>query len=379
MGAGLLGGGLLIGLWISLVALAGMFQLPVPAPGLLALGLLVGGGLFREGLRIAQGEPDVPLPRVEGQAIRRMWALLLMLIGGGASAEALAPQWPLLVLPFHLGVAALGPLMWFSVLRWRLQAPWSRRAMWWGLGVGSFLVPALTVFLEALAGIGLALLLVLSRVLLEGPEFLQRWLPKDLSPEGLSAFRIERLLGDPWLWIGVLIGAAGVIPAIEEAIKPLPAVLRLRDRRVSEATLILYGALGGAGFSLAENLLSWQPGIPWAFTAIGRVGTAGLHVLNGGVMGWAWSRMRRGRFLEGIGGYLLAWLLHSLWNAGVIVLSGALSAPLSTEARALTLFPALLGLGIALLLLIGGLGWALPMWMETESEAVNGTLSQPEG
>lgn len=104
-----------------------------------------------------------------------------------------------------------------------------------------------------------------------------------------------------------------------------------------------------------------------AATAIGRLGTTALHILNGGIMGWAWSRVRLRRFLEGIAAYLLAWLLHSLWNAGAIVLSGALLAPLSVQARALALLPALIGMGLTLLLVIGGLGWALPMREEAEA------------
>ncbi|MFN3928214.1 MAG: PrsW family glutamic-type intramembrane protease [Thermoflexus sp.] len=360
MGAGAFAGGVLISLWLGLAVLAAKFQLPAPPPGLLALGLLVGGGLFQEGLRIARGEPDVSLLGAEAWALRRTLIFLLILVGCGAIAEALAPGLPLLILPFHIGVAALGPLWWFNLLRWRLHAPWTRREGWWGLGLGSLLVPALALFLEGIAIALLAFGFLIIRMIVEGPGFLEQWLSWAFPPEKLPELP-ERLTADPWVWIGVLIGAALLVPLIEEILKPLPAVLRIRDPQAPRTQAILYGALGGAGFALAENLLSWQLGTPWALMATGRLGATALHVFNGGLMGWAWSGLRQGRFLESTGAYLFAWLLHGLWNAGAIALSGALLAPLSEEARALVLPPALISMGIAMLMVLGGLWQAWSM------------------
>lgn len=361
MGAGAFAGGALVSLWLGLAALAVRFRLPAPPPGLLILGLLIGGGLFQEGLRIARGEPDVPLPGAEARALRRTLLFLLILVGCGAIAEALAPRLPFLVLPFHIGVAALGPLWWFNLLRWRLHAPWTRREGWWGLGLGSLLVPALALFLEGIAIVLLIFGLLIIRVIVEGPGFLEQWLPWVFSPEGLPELQIERLIADPWIWIGILIGAVILVPLIEEILKPLPAVFRIRDPQARRTQAILYGALGGAGFALAENLLSWQWGTPWALVATGRLGATALHVFNGGLMGWAWSGLRQGRFLESAGAYLFAWLLHGLWNAGAIALSGALLAPLSEEARRLVLPPALISLGITMLTVLGGLWQAWSM------------------
>ncbi|WP_376789898.1 PrsW family glutamic-type intramembrane protease [Thermoflexus sp.] len=366
MGAGALAGGLLFGLWLGLAALAAMLRLPIPAPGLPALGLLVGGGLFREGRRIARGEPDALWRGTEIRAMGRTLLFLLILIGCGAMAEAFGPRLSVLVLPFHVGVSALGPFLGFNLLCWRLRAPWSRRAGWWALSLGSLLVPALALFLEGIVGATLILLMLALRILVEGPGFVNRWFPQGFTPERLS-MPPEGLVRDPWLWIGILILAVIWVPAIEEALKALPAGLRMRDPAASGVSLILYGAMGGAGFALAESMLSWQPGIPWTSTAIGRLGATALHVLNGGLMGWAWDRVRRGRFLEGAIAYLFAWLLHGLWNAGAIVLSGLFIAPLSPEARALALPPAMIGMGAVLLLVIGGLGWALPMLGEVEA------------
>jgi len=366
MGAGVLAGGLLFSLWLGLAALAAMLRLPVPSPGLPARGLLVGGGLFREGWRIARGEPEGPWPGGEAWTLRQTLISLWILVGCGAMVEIFSPRLSILILPFHLGVATLGSFLVFTLLCWRLQAPWSRRAAWWALGLGSLLVPALAIFLEGIVGVALGLLMLALRILVEGPGFLNRWFPQGFAPERLS-MPPEGLVRDPWLWIGILILAVIGVPAIEEALKSLPVGLRMRDPAASGVSLILYGAMGGAGFALAESMLSWQPGIPWTFTAIGRLGATALHVLNGGLMGWAWDRARRGRFLEGAVVYLFAWLLHGLWNAGAIVLSGLFIAPLSPEARALALPPAMVGMGAVLLLVIGGRGWALPMLGKAEA------------
>ncbi len=367
MGAGVLAGGLLISLWTGLAALAALFALPAPPPGWLVLGLLMGGGLFREGWRMTQGEPDAPLPGAEASALGRTFILLMILIGCGAVAERWAPHLPLFILPFQIAVAVLGPLAWFNLLRWRLRAPCSRRTGWWGLSLGSLLTPALALVPEGLTLGGLALGLVILRVILEGPGFLTRWLPGGFPPP--ERLLSESLLADPWIWVGILIGTVLLVPFIEEALKPLPAILRVRDPRLSPSEMILYGALGGAGFALAENLLNGSLGGMWAPTAVGRLGATALHVWNGGLMGWAWGGLRRGRVLEAIGAYLLAGLLHGLWNAGAVALGGALAAPLSVEARALILPPALAGMGIAMLMVIGGLWWALPMLGEADGRS----------
>lgn len=359
MGAGALAGGALISLWIGLAALAALSALPAPPPGWLALGLWMGGGLFREGWRMTRGEPDAPLPGVEAGALGRTFILLALLIGCGAAAERWAPGLPWLILPFQIAVAVLGPLGWFNLLRWRLRAPCSRRTQWWGLGLGGLLAPALALLPEGIALGGLALGLLILRVVLEGPGFLSRWLSGGLPPRGLML--AESLWADPWIWMGILIGVVLLVPFIEEALKPIPAILRARDPRTLPSELILYGALGGAGFALAENLLNWPLGGMWAPTAVGRLGATALHVFNGGLMGWAWSSLRRGHALEAVGAYLLAGLLHGLWNAGAVTVNGAWIALLPVEARALILPPALLGMGIVLLTVIGGLWWALPM------------------
>jgi hypothetical protein len=357
MAAGLLTGVALSGLWLGLAALAAPLAAPAPPPGILLLGLLMGVGLFQEGRRINRGMPDIPLPAPTGSAQAWAFALLLLLAGGGAVVGQLAPAAPWLTLPFHAGIAVLGPLWWFNLLRQRLSSPWSRRRTWWGLGLGSLAAPALVLFLEGIALAGLGLGLLVARLVVEGPDFVRRWFPTGLPPGTPPVVYLERLLEDPWIWVALLIGGAGLVPLIEEAVKPLPAFLR---PRVSTADRILYGALGGAGFAIAENLLVWTPGAPWVLIALGRLAVSALHIFNSALMGWAWEMLRRGRPLGGLGAYLLVVLVHGLWNAGALLLGIGSLDPFPDQVRVLAAFPVLIGMGAVGLAVLLGLGWALP-------------------
>ncbi len=355
--AGLLTGVALGGLWLGLAALAALLGAPMPPPGLLLLGLLMGIGLFQEGIRITRGIPDALLPIPTRAAQVRMLAFLLILIGCGAVVERLAPDLPLVLLPLHAGIAVLGPLWWFNLLRQRLAASWSRRRTWWGLGLGGLAAPGLALLLEGVALVGLGLGLLMARLVVEGPDFIRRWFPMGFPSGAPPVVPTERLLGDPWVWAALLIGGAGLVPLIEEAVKPLPAFLRAR---APTAEGILYGALGGAGFAIAENLLNWTLGAPWALTALGRLGASALHVFNSALMGWAWGMLRQGRPGAGLGAYLLVVLLHSLWNAGALLLGIGFLTPLPDRVRVLIAPPVLIGMGAVGLAVLIGLGWALP-------------------
>jgi hypothetical protein len=172
--AGLLTGVALGGLWLGLAALAALLSAPMPPPGLLLLGLLMGIGLFQEGIRITRGIPDALLPVPTLAAQVRMLSFLLILIGCGTVVERLAPDLPIVLLPLHAGIAVLGPLWWFNLLRQRLAASWSRRRTWWGLGLGGLAAPGLALLLEGMALVGLGLGLLIARLVVEGPDFIRR-------------------------------------------------------------------------------------------------------------------------------------------------------------------------------------------------------------
>jgi hypothetical protein len=125
-------------------------------------------------------------------------------------------------------------------------------------------------------------------------------------------------------WVLAIFG--GIIPIIEEVIKPL-ALWTLAGRKITPQEGFVGGLLCGAGFALMENVFYFTTVIlaeEWLFMAIGRAGTGVLHMLASGLVGWglaaAWGK-RKWAFL--VLTALGAFILHGVWNI-LAVLSGVL-------------------------------------------------------
>jgi hypothetical protein len=116
----------------------------------------------------------------------------------------------------------------------------------------------------------------------------------------------------------------GIIPIIEEVIKPL-ALWTLAGRKITPQEGFVGGLLCGAGFALMENVFFFTTVLlseEWLFMAIGRAGTGVLHMLASGLMGWglaaAWGK---GKWIFMTLTTLGAFILHGVWNI-LAVLSG---------------------------------------------------------
>ena len=135
-------------------------------------------------------------------------------------------------------------------------------------------------------------------------------------------------------------GVASVVlgaPLVEETFKGLGLVaLTLGYRRELDNTLdgLIYGALIGLGFAFTENILYFGgayledglAGLGLLFVGravIGGWGHAVYTGFTGAAIGWARGRYRRGvlRFVVPFLGWLLAVVLHALWNGGAVYLS----------------------------------------------------------
>jgi len=146
------------------------------------------------------------------------------------------------------------------------------------------------------------------------------------SPEEILTL-LTPYLQNPLVILSALALIAGIVPLVEELIKPL-AMWMLVRRRLTPAQGFVAGALCGASFALIESLfyLSSPMGESWAALAIGRTGTALLHTTNTAILGWAMAFAWQNHAYLRLGLiYLLTVVLHGLWN-GLSILVGLTGA-----------------------------------------------------
>lgn len=270
--------------------------------------------------RQVAGQPDGPS---EHASLRRASLAMLLWPAVLATGQAVSKSGELAwaFLPPLQALAVGLPLWWLVELaRDRLPA-FSPKRTWGVLNFSLFVSTPLVI----LAEIFLALCVLAAVVLLisASPElqqafesFSRRVLNSISNPEAL--LRLYRpLLGNPWVIFALFAGLCGIIPLIEEALKPL-AVWALGGKSLTPAGGFVVGAISGAGFALLETLFSLVSplGDGWLWLAVGRAGTGLLHITTAALMGYAlagaWSE---GRFLRLGLIYFSVVCLHGLWNA----------------------------------------------------------------
>ena len=101
---------------------------------------------------------------------------------------------------------------------------------------------------------------------------------------------------------------------MEELLKPL-AVYFLLGRKLLPWEGFVLGATAGAGYALFENLTIGATAEAWTFVIISRIGTAAVHVLTTGLVGWGLASARSERkYARLAGSFLSAVVLHGVWN-----------------------------------------------------------------
>jgi RsiW-degrading membrane proteinase PrsW (M82 family) len=257
--------------------------------------------------------------------------------------------WPLVVLlgwwvagrplasVFFLGlinilVAGVPVLEIYLLSRQKLQSgPQSRKWRIFSFSLG--FTPWVVIIVEIIALLGaflvVGLLLAYQISVYPALEYELQAMLSDVST-GLDLDTIIHLHGDvlnqPIVVFGLMAVIAGIMPLIEEIVKPL-ALWALAGHNLTDQEGFVAGLITGAAFTLMENLLYFSMAYSaedWLFSAILRSTTGVLHMLGSGLVGLGLARTwRKGRWPFLALTLFSAIIFHSAWNAIALVASGA--------------------------------------------------------
>jgi hypothetical protein len=284
----------------------------------LLMGALAGPSLFFS-IRRLMGTPSAT-PRLAGFRMVNIALLLwpLVLVLGNLIAGESSLAW-LLLPPLQLLAVGL-PVWWvFELARYKIYTGSHQRG--WGIFNFSVFITTPAVMAAELVLFG-GLLAAFVAWLMQRPDLLSelealstRLLTMQDDPDAILAL-LAPYIQNPLVIFGALALIAGVIPLLEELLKPL-ALWPLASRGITPAQGFVAGALCGAAFALLESLLSLSgPAVQgWAQLALGRAGTALLHITASALIGWAMAdAWQRGAYLRLVLVYLLSSVLHGVWN-----------------------------------------------------------------
>lgn len=270
--------------------------------------------------------------------------------------------------PFYL-LAIAAPVCFFIRLASGGLNIGSRLRAWGAL----FTSMSFGVILSALAEILLVVLGLVGVGIYLGLRPEQAFAFKQLMDQLGNASSMDRMLDliGPWLTnplitLLALVFFSGFTPLIEETAKSA-AVWAVFDRLDSPAQGFVIGALSGAGFGLLESLLaSVTPDANWASTLLVRGGSTMMHIMASSLAGWGIASFRAQKsFGRLAGGYSLSLLLHSAWNASVVLIvagglrvvaqSGSLDIP--GAAMSVLGLGGILILGLSIPVILGSMNW----------------------
>jgi len=226
--------------------------------------------------------------------------------------------------PIHIltfGVSAL----WVVSLGTRSISVGSKQISWGIFSLGLVIAPLFSMITELIAitivgavGIGFLarapdfaeILNQVTETLLANPN-----LPLDFIIESFEPYLLHPIT----LGVGFIIVAV-LVPVIEEFFKPI-GVWLLVKKNPSPSQGFAAGVISGTGFGLFENfLLSASTGSDWSLIALARIGTTFIHALTAGLTGWALATAWLERRYIRLGfTYLLAVVIHSLWNGFAVL------------------------------------------------------------
>lgn len=322
---------LVLGLGAFLLALLSLVQgvfdgwesalpLMLMAAGSGVSGLLLAPSAYYAFLRLqpARSQPRglaLRLPGISPGLLIFFWPLVLIL---GVLVVRLPAALTVFLLP-PLHVLAIGlPVLWLFYLAARDLPLGSPQRRWGVFASGLVLGPLLILVAELVALVvfwilGVVVISSQPDLLAEIQDLAARLPYLQTDPEAVLEV-VAPYLARPGVVLALLVFGAGLVPLIEEALKPV-GVWLLAGRDLGPAAGFAAGVLSGAGYALFESLALTSAGEEWPFLVVARVGTGVIHILTTGLTGWALAvAWQKGRYLLLGGVYLLSVLIHGLWN-----------------------------------------------------------------
>lgn len=252
-------------------------------------------------------------PKIYGWSIL---ALPLVLLIGNWLANQSDFGW--VFLPgFH--ALALGiPIIWMIHLGKRGLPSGSPQRRWGLFSVGMTLTPGLILILELFVMVFFILIAAIwlsntPELFEEMSQLSQNFDYEDINPEKLYR-DILPFISHPGVFIFTIAFTSILVPLIEETLKPL-GVWFLIKRKLTPSEGFIAGLLCGAGYGWLENIALTYSTPDWITTVTGRMGTSLIHMATTSLTGWglvyAWNHKK---YLHLAGAFLLAVLLHGMWN-----------------------------------------------------------------
>jgi hypothetical protein len=274
------------------------------------------------------GRPLPAGPRHDNLQISSYLMLLWLavLVGGAVLSRYNQVSW-LLLPPLQLLAIGL-PIWWLIELGRRGLAGGGPLRNWGLLSLGLAVGPTASFVAEVILLGVIFILFVIWMAAQPGMEAQLTRIGERVMNAGGDLEVIGRImrpvLERPAAIVSVLLVGCGLIPLLEELIKPLP-LWGLAGRKITPAAGFTAGLICGGAFALLEGLgnLANPVGDQWLTLVIGRAGTSTLHIVTTGLVGWgiasAWQNggnpRRSGGYLRLGATYLLAAGLHGIWNA----------------------------------------------------------------
>lgn len=280
-------------------------------------GLLMIPSVYYSGRHIFGSKQGLKSDLQIWKTVGRITMIFPILILAGYFVQS-GPDWIKILLPlFH--IAANGSaLFWLLSLVHKGMPAESAQRFWGAFGTGLSVIPVLTFIIELLMLIILGLIWIL--FLQSQPDLMQELLDivSRLQPGNVGAEimqqSMDRFISLPGISATIFFYIAVLIPVVEEILKPAALWLLIR-RKITPREGFLAGAAAGAGYALFENLTIGAVADVWTFVMISRLGTAAVHILASGMVGWGIaSAGTEKKYFRLLGAYIAAVSIHGGWN-----------------------------------------------------------------